>query len=522
MPVRPDPGVVSLRQSLDQVVTARPLRHRDDHRIVLRAEARDVLRHRAVEQLDVLRQVTDVLPERLRVPVPKIRAVDPHRAVGDGPDARDGPDQGRFARRARTDHPHDAAGLQPEAHAMQDGGRRAGGRDHQAVDLDQAARARQREARRLVPDARHHLRQAGVAGAGGREALPVADDRLDRRERPAQDDRGRDHRTGRDLAADGEVGPEAEDHRLQEHAGELRRRRDEAGAVARARLQQDRLVVASVPARAQGGEHAHRPQNLTVPEGRARLLAGLAGDLARRVERSPRGDLGQEGQSEERAAAEERHPAEPGVQDEAGDQEQQGPGQVAEGEERAARQELAQAVDVPQARLVAGPWPQQSGPVHDLEGGAGDLPIEDHAGPHQEARPEHLEGGVDRQREGGDRRDADKRRLVPAQEHAVVNLQHVQGADEEQQVREEGEDQNRHENGPDRAQPILQDGPDRRLAHDASPPAGPVGGTESSSRIARDRLIAPCDQIPRIPLASVVRARHALSVILARTNCIPS
>ncbi len=65
-----DLGLVAFRQPDDQIVHARRGRRRD-HRLGVHgfSEAPDVLRHGAGEQLDVLRQVTDVLAERFGRPL---------------------------------------------------------------------------------------------------------------------------------------------------------------------------------------------------------------------------------------------------------------------------------------------------------------------------------------------------------------------------------------------------------------------------------------------------------------------
>ncbi len=160
------------------------------------------------------------------------------------------------------------------------------------------------------------------------------------------------------------------------------------------------------------------------------------------------------------------------MEDEARDQEQRGPGQVAERQNGPAREEFAQDVDVAQGCFVPGPRLEQSGPVNDLEDRSGHLPIEDHPAPHQQARTQHLESGIDRQRESRDRGDPEQRRFVPTQKNAVVDLQHVERAGEQEQVREEGEDEHRHQDGTDRTQPVLQDGPGERVAHGTSRRAG--------------------------------------------------
>ena len=68
-------------------------------------EAGDVLSDRAIEQLDVLRQIADVAAERFGVPMFERGMVEPHRAAKRGPRADDGAYQRRFARCTRSDDP---------------------------------------------------------------------------------------------------------------------------------------------------------------------------------------------------------------------------------------------------------------------------------------------------------------------------------------------------------------------------------------------------------------------------------
>ena len=99
-----DLRLVAVRQPQDHVVHAGGLGRRDDGlRVGVRLEAGDVLRHRAGEQLDVLRQVADVPAERLAATIGRARRrrAGPCRA----PASRRRPAAGqrRFAGRARAD-----------------------------------------------------------------------------------------------------------------------------------------------------------------------------------------------------------------------------------------------------------------------------------------------------------------------------------------------------------------------------------------------------------------------------------
>jgi hypothetical protein len=94
-------------------------------------------------------------------------------------------------------------------------------------------------------------------------------------------------------------------------------------------------------------------------------------------------------------------------------------------------------------------------------------PVEDQAAPHEEARAQHLQGGVDAEPEDRDQGDAQERGLVPARQHAIVDLQHVERADEQQKVDEEPEGDRRRQDGPHRTQAVAQHRPRRLRVHAA-------------------------------------------------------
>lgn len=197
-------------------------------------------------------------------------------------------------------------------------------------------------------------------------------------------------------------------------------------------------------------------------------MPGFPGGAVGGVERPAGGDLVEEGEAEDGAAAQERHPPEPGMEDEAGDEEDRRPGQVAEGQDSSARQELPQHVHVPQRRLMLRAGPEQRSAMGGIEDRVRDLSIEDHAAAHQQPRAQHLQRCVDREAERRDQGEPDQRRLVATGQHPVVDLQHVERAHEEQEVGEEPEDHGGRKNGLHRAEPVVQHRVHRLISH---PPA---------------------------------------------------
>jgi hypothetical protein len=85
-----DPGIVTRRQPKDHLVRAGRARSAQ-HRIGvgIDAHSRDVFRDRPVEQLDRLRDETEVLPENLRVPLVERGAIEAHAAFSGSPDTNE-------------------------------------------------------------------------------------------------------------------------------------------------------------------------------------------------------------------------------------------------------------------------------------------------------------------------------------------------------------------------------------------------------------------------------------------------
>ena len=90
------------------------LRARDGDRV----KAGDVLGHRAGEELDVLRQIADVLSKSLGIPLTEGRPVEAHLSPKRRPDPDEDARKGRFPRGAWADHAERVAGLQREGHVM--------------------------------------------------------------------------------------------------------------------------------------------------------------------------------------------------------------------------------------------------------------------------------------------------------------------------------------------------------------------------------------------------------------------
>ena len=141
---RRDPKVVAAREPQDHLVRAGALGG-VDHVLVPGGgrEAGDVLRHGAVEQHHLLRQVADVSAQRLAVLFER-RAVEPHGTAGRMPDAGQRTGERGLAGRRRPRDPHRLTRLQPERCAPNRRHLRARRRHRESLRLQDCAGLRQR------------------------------------------------------------------------------------------------------------------------------------------------------------------------------------------------------------------------------------------------------------------------------------------------------------------------------------------------------------------------------------------
>ncbi|MNO82588.1 hypothetical protein D3C76_738680 [compost metagenome] len=144
----PEQGVITLGEVQDHLVDTGQLRRFDDLGGIHLTEARDVFGDGAIEQFDVLGQVTQVRAEGFTRPLADLGAVQAYRALFGGPDADHGTRQGRLARSAGADDRQDFALGQADGHAVDRRLVHTRRDDHQAVDAQRPGRRRQRHAQR--------------------------------------------------------------------------------------------------------------------------------------------------------------------------------------------------------------------------------------------------------------------------------------------------------------------------------------------------------------------------------------
>ena len=107
----------------------------------VRGEAGNVFGNRAVEQLDVLRQIADVAAQSLDIPLLERRLVETDRAAQRRPGADEGTRQRRLAGRARSDHAQPGARVEREGDVVDERLLLAGRGDRQRLDRQRAASA---------------------------------------------------------------------------------------------------------------------------------------------------------------------------------------------------------------------------------------------------------------------------------------------------------------------------------------------------------------------------------------------
>ena len=258
----PDSRRIAFRQAQNDVVDTGDLRGLQDRiRTRVIVEAADVLRHGAVEQADILRQIADVPAEILVAPLIERRAVEPHGAAMRRPDSNQRLRERGLARRARAEQRQPRAGLERKRDTGHDRHVEARRGDREILHGQFAAGARQLDRRRRWRRGRlADVAQTREALAGGGQLLPGAERDFDGRERAPHQDRGRDHDAARRLVGDDEIGAHAQHSRLQDVAQHLRARAEIGIDVGGADVFLQVPLVGLRPARRQAIRHAERAE----------------------------------------------------------------------------------------------------------------------------------------------------------------------------------------------------------------------------------------------------------------------
>ena len=228
---RPKHRVITLRQLQDEIVHPGEPRRRDRPPVDILAlvrpadEARYIVLDAAFEQARFLRQITEMMPQLILVPVAPLRPVDPDIAeVGND---RPGDDLGqrRLARSARPDHPDDLARRRGKADPGQD--RHPVGPAHADIlDPQMTFRLGQGGADTVgVIGLSQHVGQPLQRHFRRPQLRPAANQCLDRLQCPPEQDRRGDDRPRRNVPRDRQQGTQPKRSRLNEHPQEPARRR---------------------------------------------------------------------------------------------------------------------------------------------------------------------------------------------------------------------------------------------------------------------------------------------------------
>ena len=283
--------------------------------------------------------------------------------------------------------------------------------------------------------AREQVGEPLPALAGTHESFPVGNRHVDRRQRARRQDRaGDDDARGR-LLIDDQIAADGEHRRLQHHAEHLGHGAEAAGDVAHAPLAFEIFLVGLVPAPRHPPQHAHGDERLGIaPAGVGERIAGER-EPGRFLDRPAGHVFGDQRHAGQDDGAAQRGDADQRVKGEADRDVERHPGQIEHGDRPEAAEEAADAVEIAHRQhAVVALADLERQARHRVEHAGAQRLVEARADTHQDApadQVEHALGGVE---EGRQDDEADQGRHAAARHHAVVDLQHEEGAGEVEHV----------------------------------------------------------------------------------------
>ena len=407
------------------------------------AETGDVLGQRSGEDLDVLRQVADVRAELALVPLRDVGTVEPDTTALRRPQADQEAGERRLAAGRRPDDAEDGPRIQREADVTQQDHVRPRRRRRHGLDGKLAGRRWQRHSRLRLGQRRQQIVEPGVRLTRSADRLPRTNELSERGDRPTGDDRGDDEQ--RLAAGEGpdQRQPDAEpDHqRALQELEELVRRHRSGNLPRSVCLQLQVLALDRHPAVVQLRAHSHRAHHLGVVQrgGRVRLRAD--GLLARLAECGAGAALGHPGQQQLDGSDHGCRIAEDRIDQEDDDEEEQRSWRIEDGQHRRSRDELAQGAEVAEDGRPADTQLAQVGLEDCGEEAPGELAVEHLAGSRQHFPTHPLEGLHQRIAAEHEQRQHQQRFLTAAVHHPVIDLEHVDGGRQDQQVDADAEQQ---------------------------------------------------------------------------------
>ena len=420
-------------------------------------KARDVLGDGALEQLHVLRQVTDVAAERLGRPLLDRGAVEPDAAARRRPHPDDGANQRRLAGGAGPDHADRAARFQREIDALHDDLLRAGRRDAQRLDGQRMRRDGQLEPHGRCRHRREQLAEPMPTLARGYKPLPIGDGEVDRRQGTTRQDRARDYDAGGRLLLDDEIGADAEHRRLQRHAQHASGRAQATGDVVHPLLLREVLAAEIEPAAAQRFGHSHCGEHVCVAPADFRQPAAQGCLRGGGFDGAARQEFGRERQRDQDDRPTQHGDADHDVKGEANGDVERNPRQVEQRGRTKPREKRPDRVEVAHRLqpVAAGPRPQRQ-PHDEIVNARPQFAIKLIADAHQQPAARDLQQGLKGEQHGGQGRQADQRRHAATRQDAVVDLQHEQRPGQHQEVDQPAEYADPDECGDTRTERITQ------------------------------------------------------------------
>ena len=310
------------------------------------AKAGDVFSDGAVEQFDVLWQITQIRPQFITVDVLDVGPVQPDLAGVQRPDPQNGAGQSGFTGGAGTNDADDLVGFDLQVDPAQRRSLSARRHHHHAFQGQRPSGRRQRHIMWPFRNGVQQIVEAVVGGAGGDKAFPGANQQVNWSQRPAHQDGTGDHDAGADYMLYRQQGAQPQNQRLQQHSHHFTGRGQRPGPVTGQGLQTHHPGMALQPTLTDAREHPHSLQHFDIPQ----IALGVAGSSDRfgigGSQRLAGGQLSCHGQRHHNQRCNDRKPAEPGMEQEQHRQIDRHPRHIKEGKQAIAGQKLTQVVEI--------------------------------------------------------------------------------------------------------------------------------------------------------------------------------
>ncbi|KIN69850.1 hypothetical protein Z946_216 [Sulfitobacter noctilucicola] len=273
----------------------------------------------------------------------------------------------------------------------------------------------------------------------GHELLPLAHGLFDRCQCAAHHDGSRNHDPRRDFLQDGQIGTGAQNGNLQCHAHKFGRGHDRPCPPAGFCLLVEHIVMLAQPPFGQLLFHTQSTDDFGVLHGGIHKVCRALAGIARLLQQTACGKFVRQRQRKDDQRAHGRHDAQPRMEGKTQGQKQGHPRRVEKRKDTLTGHELAHAVDVLQGGMGTAIRARQPVPDHPVKGGMRKHVVELQSCTHQQLRADEFQQTVGDQKRNRDGRDHDQCQLVPAGQNPVIDLQHIERADEHKDIAEKAE-----------------------------------------------------------------------------------